>query len=82
MKGHSRLYLFAALFMAVGIYQMVKNDIMEFSLYALAAAAFILNALSLEPRLASYKKSLSIAGWIFIAITGILFLYLLQFKYL
>jgi hypothetical protein len=82
MKGHSRLYLFAALFLAVGIYQLVMDDIREFSLYALAASAFVLNALSLEPRLASHKKALSIAGWISIAITGILFLYLLQFKYL
>lgn len=82
MKGHSRFYLFAAIFLGVGIYQLAKNDIMEFSLYALAAVAFVLNALSLEPRLNSYKKVLSIAGWISIAITGILFLYLLQFKYL
>lgn len=82
MKTHSRQYLFGLIFLAVGIYQLFKGDLWEFSLYAFASAAFIVNALTLEPGLARYKKPLVIASWILIAITGILFLYMLQFKYL
>lgn len=80
MSAPTRLYLFGSIFLAVGIYQLVRNDIQEFSMYALAAAAFAVNALSLEPRFSSWKKGLSIAGWLLIAATGLLFLYLLQFK--
>lgn len=80
MSARTRLYLFGLIFLAVGIYQLVRNDIEEFSMYALAAAAFAVNGLSLEPRLASWKKGLSIAGWLLIAATGLLFLYLLQFS--
>lgn len=80
MSARTRLYLFGLLFLGIGIYQLVIHDIAEFSLYALAAAAFAINALSLEPRLAAWKKALSIAGWLLIAATAILFLYFLQFK--
>ena len=80
MSARNRLYLFGLIFLAVGIYQLVMKDMQEFSLYALGAAAFAVNGLSLESRLTSWKKGLSIAGWVLIAATGLLFLYLLQFK--
>lgn len=82
MKAHSRQYLFAFVFVALAVYELVKNDLSEFSLYALAGGAFILNALSMEPWLSRYRKPLVIFCWILIGATGILFLYLLQFKYL
>ncbi len=82
MKTHSRQYLFGLIFLAVGVYQLFKKDMLEFSLYSFAAAAFIVNALTLEAKFARYKKPLVIASWILIAATGMLFLYLLQFKYL
>jgi hypothetical protein len=82
MNARTPQYLFGLIFIGVGIYQLTIEDYLEFALYALAGAAFIVNALTLEPRFVSYKKPLVIASWILIAATGILFLYLLQFKYL
>ena len=82
MSPKNRQYLFGLLFLGVGIYQLAVNDLLEFSLYALAGASFIVNALTLEPRLLAYKKPMVIVSWILIGATGILFLYMLQFKYL
>jgi hypothetical protein len=82
MNAQTRQYLFGLIFIGFGVYQVVKKDVLEFSLYALAGAAFIFNALTLEPRLIRYKKPLVVVSWVLIGATGILFLYLLQFKYL
>ena len=82
MNSLTRQYIFGLIFVAVGVYQFVIKDYLEFALYALAGAAFILNASTMEPRFVAYKKPLAIVTWIFISATGILFLYLLQFKYL
>ena len=82
MNGKTRQYLFGLLFLGVGIYQLVINDLLEFSLYGLAGASFIVNALTMEPKLVNYKKPLVILSWALIGATGILFLYMLQFKYL
>lgn len=82
MSPKNRQYLFGLLFLGVGVYQLVVNDLLEFSLYTLAGTSFIVNALTLEPGLFAYKKPLVIVSWILIGATGILFLYMLQFKYL
>lgn len=82
MNAKNRQYLFGLIFMAVGIYQFTIKDWLEFSLYTMAGLAFIVNSLTMEPRLFSYKKPLVIISWVLIISTGILFLYLLQFKYL
>ena len=82
MNAKTRQYLFGLIFLAVGIYQFTIKDFLEFSLYGLAGLAFIVNALTMEPRLSGQKKPLVIVSWILIGGTGILFLYLLQFKYL
>jgi hypothetical protein len=82
MKSLNRQYLFGSLFIAFGIYQLVIKDYLEFSLYAVAGCAFIVNALTMEPKLYPYKKPLVILSWLLIFASGALFLYLLQFKYL
>jgi hypothetical protein len=82
MNSQTRQYLFGLIFVGVGIYQLVIKDYLEFSLYSVAGLAFIFNALTFEPKLFSYKKSLVIISWFLIGATGLLFLYLLQFKYL
>ena len=82
MNSQTRQYLFGGIFVAVGIYQLVIKDYLEFSLYTVAGLAFIFNALTFEPRFLAYKKALVIISWILIICTGLLFLYLLQFKYL
>jgi hypothetical protein len=81
MNARVRQYLFGLIFVGVGIYQYVIGDYIEMWLYAIAGVAFIVNSLTLEPRLIAYKKPLVVVSWILIASTGILFLYLLQFKY-
>jgi len=82
MSSLTRQYLFALIFIGVGIYQIVyAGDLIEFALYGLAGAAFICNALTLEPKLLAYKKPLVIITWVLIGATGIFFLYVIQFKY-
>lgn len=81
MNARTRQYLFALIFLGVGIYQLVIRDYAEFSLYFVAGLAFTFNALTNEPRLLSYKRALVVITWLLIIATGLLFLYLLQFKY-
>jgi hypothetical protein len=82
MNSYRRQYLFGGLFLAFAIYQLAIGDLLEFCLYGIAGLAFIVNAATFEPRFLPYKKPLVITTWILIGATGILFLYLLQFKYL
>ena len=82
MNARVRQYLFGLLFIGVGIYQAVIHEYLETALYALAGVSFIVNAMTLEDKFIRYKKPLVIISWLLIGATGILFLYLLQFKYL
>lgn len=82
MNPRTRQYLFGLIFIGVGIYQLVKKDLLEAPLYGIAGAAFIFNTLATEPSLQANKKVLVIITWSLMIIAGILFLYLLQFKYL
>jgi hypothetical protein len=82
MNSQTRQYLFGTIFLGFGIYQIVARDYLEFGLYGVAGLAFIFNAFTFEPKLLPYKKILVITTWTLIAATGILFLYMLQFKYL
>jgi hypothetical protein len=81
MDSIKRQYLFGLIFIGVGIYQLTIKDYLEFSLYAVAGLSFIVNALTLEPKLIAHKKNLVIASWTLIITTGLLFLYLIQFKW-
>jgi hypothetical protein len=80
MNARLRQYGFVVIFLAIGIYQVIKGDYLESSLYFLASFAFIVNNLSTEPALSSYKKILVIATWVLIAITALVFLWVLQFS--
>jgi hypothetical protein len=82
MGANTRQYLFGLVFFGVGVYELVSKDYLEAALYSLAGLSFIFNTLALEPKLFSYKKVLVIITWVFIALTALLFLYLIQFKYL
>lgn len=81
MNSVQRQYLFGLIFMGVGIYQFTLHDYIEFSLYVVAGLAFIVNGLTFEPKLESYKKKLVMLSWALIIASGILFLYLVQFKW-
>jgi hypothetical protein len=81
MKSSTRQYIFASIFVGVGIYQAIKGDQVEFWFYIMAGASFIMNALSVEPGLIAYRKVLVVASWILIAATAVFFVYLLQFKF-
>lgn len=81
MNSKTRQYLFGIIFLGVAAYEMTTRDYLEVTLYACAGLAFVINALSLEPRLSSAKRLLAIITWVLIAATAILFLYVLQFKF-
>ncbi|MEO5977400.1 MAG: hypothetical protein ABIS36_02095 [Chryseolinea sp.] len=82
MSPQLRQYAFAAIFLFIGIYQLIKRDSLEAVLYIMAAVAFITNSMATEPRLITWKKPLVVVTWVLIVTVGVLFLYLLQFKYL
>jgi hypothetical protein len=82
MNARTRQYLFGFIFFAVGIYQLTRHDFLEASLYMAAGTAFVFNSLAMEPRLIAYKKGLAIVTWALIIGTGLLLLWLVQFKYL
>jgi hypothetical protein len=82
MNARTRQYLFGLIFIAFGIYQLVQRDMLEASLYIIAGAAFVFNTLATEPAFSEYNKILVAITWILIIAAGILFLYLLQFKFL
>jgi len=82
MNQRTRQYLFGLIFIGVGVYQLIKQDMLEAYLYIVAGSAFVFNTLATEPALFSYKKTLVIITWTLIIAAGILFLYLLQFKFL
>lgn len=81
MRSATRQYIFAAIFFAVAIYQAIKGDMIEFWFYVMAGSSFVLNALSIEPRLMAYRKVLVIAAWTLIGATAVFFVYFLQFKF-
>jgi hypothetical protein len=81
MSAQARQYLFGLIFIGVGGYQLYIRDYLEFSLYACAGLAFIMNALTLEPKLHGYKKTLVVITWILMGCTAILFFYLLRYKF-
>lgn len=82
MNSNLRQYLFGLVFFAVGIYNIVAGDYLESSLYVMAGLSFVFNQMINEPRLTAYKKALVAVTWTFIILTAILFLYLLQERYL
>ena len=81
MNSVVRQYLFGLIFICFGIYQLTLKDFLEFSLYTVAGLSFVVNALTLEPKLIAYKKPLVTLSWILIITTGLLFFYLIQFKW-
>ncbi len=82
MDTIKRQYLFAAIFLGMGIYQIIQKDVVEASLYLMAGVSFVLNSVSSLPSLARYKKPLVIVTWVFIFATAVMFLYALQKEYL
>jgi len=82
MNSQIRQYLFGLIFLAVGAFELYTSDYLQFALYAFAGSAFIVNALTNEPALVTYKKALIILTWILMGITGFLFLFLLRTEFL
>lgn len=74
MNSIVRQYLFGAIIIAVGLYRLYTGVMVDFVLYLTAGAAFIFNGLTLEPKLAEYKKPLVIITWVLIITAGIFFI--------
>jgi hypothetical protein len=82
MDSRIRQYLFGLVFFGFGVYEFRKNDPMEASVYLLAGLAFIFNNLISEPKLQAYKRTLVAITWTLIIAASLVFLYVLQFKFL
>lgn len=80
MNATQRQYLFGLIFLGVGVYYITRQSI-ETYLYFVGGLAFIVNGLTIEPKLAKYKKPLTIVSWVLIIATGLLLLYLAQFHW-
>ena len=75
-------YIFAIIFTGVGVYQIYRADWLEAILYFLAAITFVLNNLASAPKFAQQKKLMVVIIWVLMIVITLLFLWLLQFKYL
>lgn len=82
MNSRLRHYFFGIIFFGLGGYYIYAKNFLEASLYIMAGSSFIINNLTNEPGLAQYKKLLVVLSWVFIIATGILFLWVLQSRYL
>lgn len=82
MDSRLRQYLFGLIFFGFGVYEFMKDDPLEASVYLTAGLAFITNNLVSEPKLQAYRKALVAITWILIIAASIIFLYVLQFKFL
>ncbi len=79
MDTEKRFFLFGAILVAMGSYQLYTGDVSESLLYFFAAGAFSTTGMStrkdLNPPL---KKILSILSWTFIIITGLIFFFMVR----
>jgi len=82
MDSRIRQYLFGLVFFGFGIYEFMKDDPIEASVYLSAGLAFIFNNLVSEPSLQNFRKLLVAITWLLIIAAAIIFLYVLQFKFL
>lgn len=82
MNANIRQYIFGSVFIAIGVYNIAVGEYLESSLYIMAGASFVFNQMVNEPRLVRHKKQLVVLTWTFIILTSVLFLYLLQSRYL
>lgn len=73
MGSVTRQYIFGCILIGVAIYRLYLGIPLDAVLYGIAGLAFVVNGLTLEPRLIAYKKPLVILTWIFIASAAILF---------
>jgi hypothetical protein len=80
MNNKSLNLAFAIGFFILGLYNLYRMDLQEVGLYFLAALAFTFNVLASEPKLLRFRKPFTIITWVLMVVTGLLFLYLLQFK--
>jgi hypothetical protein len=82
MNSRVRQYIFGGVFFVLGVYLWTQSNTLYAWTCFLTGISFIVNALTFEPALESYKKPLTILAWILIAVTAIMFLWVLQFSYL
>ncbi len=71
---------FTLVFIGLAVYQLVRNDLWEATLYFLVGLAFLCNGLALSQKDRRRKKALTTGTWVLIVVASVLFLYMLQFK--
>jgi len=82
MNAQLRQYFFGLIFLGFGAYQVYQKDYLEATLYLLAGLSFVANTLVNEPKLISIKKAVVIITWILMIATALVFLWVIQFKFL
>ena len=80
MNPHNRLYLYGALLLVFGGYQLFLSHRWECALYGMAGVCFFVNGFTSEPFFSNYRKPMVVFSWVSIMATAVLFLYILQFK--
>lgn len=78
MKDSIIQYLVGGAMLCFAIYQIVRQDYWEFSLYVTAGLAFVVMGLIKNDALPQYKKFLNVVSWVLIITAGLLFLFLIQ----
>lgn len=79
MNTEKRFFIFGALLVAMGSYQLFIGDVSEALLYYFAAGAFSTTGMSTKKDLnPSIKKIMSILSWTFIIITALIFFFMVR----
>ena len=78
MKKSYTQYLVGILLIGLAVYQIIKNDILEFLTYTTAGLAFISMGLIKNKTFEKHHKSMNIISWILTLIAGVLLLTLFR----
>lgn len=77
-KFITREYGFSALFYALSVYNLLKPDYLEMTLYLMAGTAFALMGLTKEGKFIKHKKIIDVVLWTLIIFTALYFLFMLR----
>ena len=76
MKNSRVQYLVGALLLAFSIYQILRREYWEFTLYLSAGLAFTIIGLISNDVFPSYRKILNVVSWVLIITAGFVLLFL------
>jgi len=77
-KQGRKQYIPALLLIVFALYQLIKPDYWEFTMYLMAGVSFLLMGLIRDGWMSQYKKILDAVSWILIGLTVVMFLYMVS----